>query len=200
MTEVTFYFDPACPWTWVTSRWLAQVAGTEGLEVAWRSLSLAHLNRDTEGSDEHASLWPTSIAAHRVVQALLERGDNDAVARFYGALGTRLHVKGQTAGVDLVREAAEEAELPDQVIRAVYDDRRDAPVAESTDRAIALAGGGVGSPIIVVDGHAFGGPVVQALPAPAEGARLWEALVLLSRAPNFLELKRGRIAPPETNS
>lgn len=169
---VSFYFDPICPWTWITSRWLVEVADQRDVKVDWRSLSLAELNGGVDRMpSEYQAAGRFSMGALRMLEAMRASGNGDRIGAFYTELGTRLHVEGEMFGPELLQRAATAAGLADY-LDAVQDPRWDEAVAESTATAMDLAGPDVGSPVIQADGEGrgFHGPVVS--PAPQGEAAL----------------------------
>jgi hypothetical protein len=196
--DVTFYFDPGCPWTWLSSRWLVNVSEAEGFDITWRSFSLPYTNRDNEIPEEHRALLAAGTAAHRVIQMLLKDDDNDAVGRFYEALGTRIHSAGEDTTVDLVREVLSDLGLDD----VTDDESLDGPAAESTEEALCLAGPDIGSPVLSLGEEQFSlfGPIIDAVPDDEESLRLWQAVQLLATIPQYHELKRGRREAPAVRS
>ena len=190
--SVTFFFDPACPWTWVTSRWLVTTAAREHFEIEWRSFSLPYEHDD----DGH----PDVVAAHRVIEALREAGDNDGVSRFYDALGHRWHESGEGHELSVVCAALHDAGL-DSFAGALDDETLDVGVAASTEEAKALAGPDIGSPVLQLeDGRSLFGPILHAVPDDDGGARVWDAVLLLAGMPEYHELKRGRRHRPDTKA
>ena len=200
---VTFYFDPGCPWTWLTSRWLVSAAAERPLDIRWRTFSLARLN---EGKPVPAFLDTPEMRAKlelaerglRVVDAALARGDNEGAGRFYTELGTRLHESDEEPGEAMLAEAAAAAgvsHLLDSLDDPVLDD---AAAAGSLAEALRLAGPDIGSPVLHLDGADRGtfGPIVSPPPAGEEAGHLWDAVVALSAIDSFFELKRGRTDPP----
>ncbi|HEX2381036.1 MAG TPA: DsbA family protein [Acidimicrobiales bacterium] len=189
---VTFFFDPSCPWTWVTSRWLQATAAREHFDVEWRSFSLPYEHEDRE--------HPDVVAAHRVIEALRRTGDNDGVKRFYDALGRRWYDEGEAHTTDVVRVAMHDAGL-DSFTPALHDESLDAGVAASTEQAMALAGPDIGSPVLELeDGRSLFGPILHAVPDDEGCARVWEAVLLLAGVPEYHELKRGRRRQPDTKA
>lgn len=202
--QVTFHFDVACPWTWMTSRWLVRASEESGFDVAWAPLSLAHLNRDREIPEQYREGVRAGAAAARLVQHLGDAGDHDAIGRFYAAWGQRVHVEGTAPSADLVVEVATATGLDEASVRAtVQDESLDAAVGEATDAAVAAAGPDIGSPVLTwpaEDGTevAVFGPILSDLPAPGEAAGLWDAVRTLAAFGAFDELKRGTRAPLNT--
>ena len=191
MADVTFFFDPVCPWTWRASRWLTIVAEARGLAVEWRPFSLLVLN---DGPDEeHGEALETSQRALRLVEAL-HRSDRQAdIAGFYRALGELAHEGGFAFDDDLVTQAVRGAGLTADGA-ALDDAGLDAGVRASTGEALESAGPGVGSPVMTVPGAARGlhGPVLKAVPDKPEALALWEAVEPLFGIGEFFEIKRGR--------
>jgi protein-disulfide isomerase-like protein with CxxC motif len=191
---ITFYFDPMCPFTWRTSRWVRDVAGRTGEPVTWKFLSLAVLNEGKDVPEQFRPVLAFGRTAHRVLAAADQTYGQEAVERLYSALGRRLHY--ENAGPDTVTLAAAvaEAQLPADLVDAVEDSSLDTVVRASHDEAQARVGTETGSPVTAVDGGpGFFGPVVAPVPEGADADRLFEALRLLSAVPQFSELKRARI-------
>jgi 2-hydroxychromene-2-carboxylate isomerase len=191
MADVTFFFDPVCPWTWRASRWLAAVAEARALDVAWRPCSLLVIN---DGPDEeHRAELEVSHRALRLVEHLQGAGRQGDIARFYSALGQLAHDEGFAFDDDLVSSAVRSAGLTDD--GAALDDRGlDAGVRASTETALEAAGPGVGSPVLLLAGARRGlhGPVLEAVPDKQDGLALWDAVEALAPIEEFFEIKRGR--------
>ncbi|GAA0466560.1 thioredoxin-like reductase [Paractinoplanes deccanensis] len=190
--EATYYFDPACPFTWRTSRWLVAVAPERDVTVSWRAFSLKILNGDNT-PEQYRAATDASFRALRLVEALRADRRQDTVAAFYTGIGTRVHAGGAALTDDLVLAAAEAAGVEDA--KTVLDDASwDESVRESHEAALALAGPGIGSPVLHVDGAERGlhGPIIGAVPERDEALAIWDAFVPLSRIGTFFELKRGR--------
>jgi len=190
---ITFYFDPMCPFTWRTSRWVKDVAGRTGEAVAWKFLSLAVLNEGKDIPDQYRSAHAFGRKAHRVLAAADQKYGQDAVDRLYSALGRLLHYEDAGRDTYTLAAAIAEATLPVELIEAAEDKSLDAVVRASHDEAQARVGTETGSPVTAVDdGPGFFGPVVVPVPEGADADRLFEALRLLSAVPQFSELKRDR--------
>lgn len=136
---IEFYFDPGCPWTSMTSRWLVEAAGQRDIEIEWRSLSLGVLDESNEIPEAYRAALDAGGAAHRVIAALLASGRNDLVGAFYTAYGRRTHRDGEAPSIDLVRIVADAAGAGEWSA-AVEDAPWDAAVRESTHLAVGLAG------------------------------------------------------------
>jgi hypothetical protein len=181
--DVVFHFDPLCPWTWMTSRWLTEVGAARGLSLGWRSLSLRIVNDIEPGRHEPLD---AGFEALRVIEALGKAGDDAGAGRLYTALGEQVHRAKRTLDRALVAEALAAAGIPDDVAAAASDDAWDA--------AVAASGGGVGSPVIrwPDTGRATSGPIVSPPPTGAAALRLWDVVTGALEIPSFYELKRGR--------
>jgi 2-hydroxychromene-2-carboxylate isomerase len=191
--SVAFYFDPACPWTWNTSRWLIEVARARGLAVEWRPLSLSVLHAGENIPEQYRGAMEAGHAALRIVAALQATGRHDAIGELYTEFGRRMFYDGAHASAALAADAAEAVGLGD-VASAAASASYDAAVEASTREGMDLAGPDVGSPVIVAgEGiRAFHGPIVSPPPTGDDALRLWDALTALARIPSFYELKHGR--------
>jgi protein-disulfide isomerase-like protein with CxxC motif len=191
MADVTFFFEPVCPWTWRASRWLTAVAEARSLDVEWRPLSLFVLNNGPD--EEHGAETEVSFRALRLVEYLHRAGRQPDIARFYSALGQLAHEEGFAFDDELVSAAVRAADL---VADGAALDRPglDAAVRASTQAGLAAAGPGVGSPVIVLAGARRGlhGPVLKTVPGKRDGLALWEAVEALAAIDDFFEIKRGR--------
>ena len=191
MADVTFFFDPICPWTWRASRWLTAVAEARSLDVEWRPLSLLVLNGGPD--DEHGAELIASHRALRLVEHLHRAGRQTDVARFYAALGQLAHEEGFAFDDELVSSAVRSAELVEDG-PALDDPGLDDGVKSSTERGLDAAGPGVGSPVMVLPGARRGlhGPVLKTVPDKPEALALWDAVEALAPIEAFFEIKRGR--------
>lgn len=199
---VTFYFDPGCPWTWLTSRWLVSAAAERSLDIRWRTFSLALLNEDKPvpaflDTPELKAKLGLAKRGLRVVDAALADDDNEAAGRFYTELGTRLHVAGHEPGEPMLVEAAAAAGVS-HLLASLDDPALDVAAAGSLAEALRLAGPDIGSPVLHLDGAERGtfGPIVSPSPTGEEAGRLWDAVAALSAIGSFFELKQGRSDPP----
>jgi hypothetical protein len=189
--DVVFHFDPICPWTWMTSRWLTEVAQARSLTIGWRALSLRIVNEGEEGRHAPAD---ASYAALRVVEALAAEDAHDVTARLYRDLGERVHRHHQTLTPALVESVLEAVAVPAPAAGALHDRAWDPRVEEATAAAVAAAGGGVGSPVISwpTTSRAVYGPIVSPPPTGNEALELWDVVRAAVEVPTFYELKRGR--------
>ena len=199
MSIARLWFDPRCPWAWITSRWLLEVQRVRPVQVRYGVMSLSVLNEhrtDDESRARNAAGWgPVRVAA------AAEKHGNDVLGRLYTALGSRIHVAGQALGRPLYEAALVEAGLPTDLAAAADDDTYDTAVRASHSEAMRPVGNDVGTPIIHIhrgstDLIAFAGPVVSPMPRGEEAGQLWDGLLLVAGTPGFYEVKRTRTAGP----
>ena len=194
---VDFYFDPGCPWAWITSRWMHEVMAVRPVRVQWRSYSLGMLN---EGHDNPDFVDKRAMAkkALRMIEALILEGRNEQIGQFYTEMGNRFHVMGIVASDQLMIEAAKAAGVNDKLDIA-EDESWDASVRASLDEAKSLVGPDTGTPVMAWDDkqHAIFGPVLSPAPTGEAAGRAFDAMVELVQNPAFWELKRNRGRGPE---
>ncbi|UOQ60709.1 DsbA family protein [Leucobacter rhizosphaerae] len=194
---VEFWFDPICPWCWMTSRWASDVAEVRGFEIAWHPISLAILNEGQDVPEPYAEGQRQGLRLGRVAEAAGRAQGPAAVGKAYTAIGTRVHPGGRSDYDTIIDEVLAELGLPEDLRSAADDTGLDAQLRTNTDHAMAIAGPDVGVPIISVDGAAFFGPVVTPAPKGEDALRLWDGIVMAASVPGFYELKRGRTEGPQ---
>jgi hypothetical protein len=194
--DVTCNFDPNCPWTWMTSRWLLDAAEAEGFRVRFAPLSLPHLDRDADVPEQRRAMHGLSRRFLRAVWHLEALGDDDAIARLYDAYGDAVH-RRQEERTDAVLDAAVDAAGLDDEARAAMDDASlDEAIGRRTDAVVDAAGGDVGSPVLTWPGRngevSVFGPLVNELPDAGATVDLWRATRTLAELDAFAELKQAR--------
>jgi 2-hydroxychromene-2-carboxylate isomerase len=195
-TPVDFWFDPSCPWAWMTSRWVDEVAKLRNLEVSWHIMSLAVLNEDKDVSEEYRAFFPRALRYTRLVAAVSELRGADTVKPLYDALGARIHPGGSTDADTVIAEALAEVGLPAELAAYSENDEYDEQMRASHFDGIGRVGQDVGTPVIAVDGVAFFGPVISPAPKGEQAAALWDGVVALAGYDGFFELKRSRTRGP----
>lgn len=198
MTRIDFYFDPSCPFCWITSRWLLEVEKHRDVQVAWRAFSLAIKNDElTEKDDEnqHAAMHRQGHRVHRVIAAGAAEGAE--AIDLYSAFGRRFHVDGQGYDDAMIREVIAEAGLDKSVGDAADDESYDGALRDELQSALDVAGDDIGVPTIVFhreDGglNGYFGPVLNEMPSDEESLQLWDGLERLATATSFYEIKRTR--------
>lgn len=200
-TAVEFWFDPLCPFAWVTSRWMLEVAKVRDVNVTWNVMSLALLNSGREGlSEEYREMMKQAWGPVRV--CIAARGKTDNLLPLYTALGNRLHPVNPADKIELgdprlLVEALEEAGLPTDLADAAQDASWDAKLSEEHHRGMDAVGMDVGTPVIHVEGSAFFGPVLTRIPRGEDAGKVWDGTRLLAGFPYFFEIKRTRTEAPQ---
>lgn len=192
-----FWFDPVCPWAWMTSRWMGEVERVRGVPVRWHVMSLAYLNAGREVSDAYRALMGRAWGPVRVITAARVEHGEEYVKSLYDAMGTRIHPAGRGLDDTVVAEALAEVGLPAGLAAAAQTADYDAALKESHHEGMDLVGLDVGTPVISVDGVAFFGPVVSPPPSGEEAGRLWDGVVTVASVDGFFELKRSRTRDPQ---
>ncbi len=197
VTAVDFWFDPSCPWAWMTSRWVEEVAAQRNLQVTWRVMSLAVLNEDKDVSESYREFFPRALRYTRLVAAVCELEGQDAVGPLYTALGTRIHPGGSEDPDEVIPAALAELGLNPDYLRYADSDEYDAQMRASHFDGINRVGQDVGTPVIAVNGTAFFGPVISPIPRGEQALALWDGVVAAASYEGFFELKRSRTREPE---
>jgi protein-disulfide isomerase-like protein with CxxC motif len=192
-TPVDFWFDPACPWAWLTSRWILEVEKVRPVRVDFHVMSLAVLNEEKDLSEPVKARLMGPV---RVLVAAAHFEGEHVLGDLYTAIGNRIHVGGRKADRDLVTEALAEVGLPESYVDAWESAEYDEELRKSHHQAMELVGYDVGTPVIRVDGLAFFGPVVTPAPKGEAAGRLWDGFVLVASTPGFFEIKRSRTTNP----
>lgn len=196
-TRVDFWFDPACPWAWMSSRWLLEAAQVRGLDVSWHVMSLAVLNSGKDLPPEYQEMMKTAWGPVRVCIAAAKRHGDEAMLPLYTAMGTRIHPGQQGLGTDMIAAALADAGLDADLVEAAGTDEHDDEVKASHHRGMDPVGMDVGTPVIHVADTAFFGPVVTPAPKGEAAGTLWDGVVLVASTPGFYELKRTRDVGPQ---
>ena len=195
-TAVDFWFDPSCPWAWMTSRWVDEVTPQRDLDVSWHIMSLAVLNEDKDVSESYAAFFPRALRYTRLVAAVTELHGQSSVKPLYDALGTRIHNGGRKDVDAIIAEALAEVGLPADLAKYADSDEYDTQMRESHFDGIERVGQDVGTPVISVNGHAFFGPVISPAPKGEQAVALWDGVLAMSAYDGFFELKRSRTRDP----
>ncbi|MDG4764579.1 DsbA family protein [Solwaraspora sp. WMMD406] len=199
---VQMWFDPICPWAWLTSRWLLEVEQVRPVDVQFRVMSLSMLNEGRDLGPEYNEMMLRAWGPVRVSVAVQEQHGDEAVRALYTALGNRIHLEKQELGPDLYSAALTEAGLPVSLAGLADDPEWDGPLRASHSAGMAPVGMDVGTPVIHVpnsdgtDPVAFFGPVVTPAPKGEAAGRLWDGVLLVAGTPGFYELKRSRNESP----
>ena len=195
--NVDFWFDPICPWAWITSRWILEVAPMRHLTVRWHVMSLSVLNAGRDLSAEYRERMDVARGPVRVLIAAQQRHGDDVLLPLYTALGMRFHLQHAPIERATIEAALADCELPADLAEAMTSTDYDTLLQASHEDGIQRVGLEVGTPIISVNGASFFGPVVTPMPKGEAAARLWDGVVLVTGTDGFFELKRTRDRRPE---
>jgi hypothetical protein len=192
MTAVDFYFDVSCPWTWMTSRWMHDVAPQRDLDITWRTFSLKIRNEGRDIPPKFAEPMAAQYRALRVIEAARAAHGDDVVGPLYTQIGARIHHDGDHM-LDGLDDAVKAAGVDLTVMDAADDETWDGVVRASTDAAVLLVGEDVGVPIVRLDDTpTFSGPIMSPAPRGEAAAKLWDAVVALKQFDGVYEIKRSR--------
>jgi hypothetical protein len=198
--DVQFWFDPLCPWAWITSRWMLEVEQVRPVRTDWRIMSLAYLNliqHEGKGlTEEYLEGMKKAWGPIRVVAAAAQHSGQDILGPLYTAIGTRLHNEGRRQDPQVIPDALAEVGLPASLAAAADSDELDQLIKDSHNEAFDEVGIDVGTPVIRIAGNTIFGPVITPIPRGEAAGKLWDGVALVTATDGFFELKRSRDRKP----
>lgn len=195
--KADFWFDPVCPFAWVTSRWVDEVTTVRDISVDWHVMSLSVLNEHNEVDAEYRTMLDASWGPVRVITAAAAAHGESVIKPLYDAMGTEIHVKQNKDLDEVIANALAKVGIPAEIAVAATTDEHDALLRESHNDGISRVGQDVGTPVVAVNGVAFFGPVITRTPRGEEAGKIWDATVTLAGYPYFFEIKRSRSEYPQ---
>ena len=195
-TRVDFWFDPMCPWAWMTSRWMLEVETVRDVHVVFHVMSLSVLNTGRDLPEDYKKHMDEGWIGVRAAIAVRNEYGEEKVRDFYTALGTRFHLGKEPKTVETVRAALTDCGLDPALAQVALTDALDADLVASHHEGMDPVGDEVGTPVIHLNGRAFFGPVITPAPKGEEAGKLFDGVSLVSAYPGFYEMKRSRDVGP----
>ncbi|MDQ0664018.1 2-hydroxychromene-2-carboxylate isomerase [Arthrobacter ulcerisalmonis] len=195
--KADFWFDPLCPFAWITSRWIGEVEAVRDIETEWHVMSLAVLNEGRDLEPAYRESMDNAWGMVRVIIAAREEHGPQVIKPLYDAMGALIHNQGEKDRAEVITKALAECGLPASLAEAAATDAYDKQLRASHQEGISLVGQDVGTPVVAFNGTAFFGPVLTRIPRGEEAGKLWDAATTIAAYPHFFELKRSRSERPE---
>lgn len=195
-TPVDFWFDPMCPWAWMTSRWMLEVEQVRDVATTFHVMSLSVLNEGRDLPEEYQAMMAEGWRGARAALLVGQRYGAATLREFYTALGTRYHLREEPRSTETVRAALVDCGLDGAIADEAETDAHDGDLRASHHEGMDPVGMDVGTPVLRVNGMSLFGPVISPAPKGEEAGRLFDGFVAVTAYPGFFELKRTRTVGP----
>ena len=197
MTQrVDFWFDPLCPWAWMTSRWMLEVEKVRDVHTVFHVMSLSVLNQGRDLPEDYQRLMDKGWIGVRAAIGVQQKYGEERLRDFYTALGTRYHLGEEPKSVETVKAALRECDMDESIADTAETDAWDDLLVQSHHQGMDPVGDEVGTPVIHINGQALFGPVISPAPKGEQAGQLFDGLEKMTAYPGFFELKRTRTVDP----
>ncbi|NLE98710.1 MAG: disulfide bond formation protein DsbA [Propionibacterium sp.] len=195
-TQVDFWFDPTCPWAWMTSRWMLEVEKVRDIDLTFHVMSLSVLNDGRDLPEDYREAMDAAWVPARAALLVEQRHGSEKLAEFYTAIGTRFHPGDEPKTVETLQKALDDVGADADIIDVAQTDAIDEDLRRSHHEGMDPVGDEVGTPVIRVNGMSLFGPVISPAPKGEEAGELFDGFVKVTAYPGFFELKRTRTVGP----
>ncbi|AQP45670.1 disulfide bond formation protein DsbA [Tessaracoccus flavus] len=195
-TVVDFWFDPTCPFAWMTSRWMLEVEKVRDVQTVFHVMSLSVLNEGRDLPEDYRRMLDGAWVPARAALLVEQRHGSEKLREFYTEIGTRFHPGGEANTPETVAAALAAVGADADIIDVAQTDTIDDDLRRSHNEGMEPVGDEVGTPVIRINGMSLFGPVISPAPKGEEAGDLFDGVAKVTAYPGFFELKRSRTVGP----